>query len=344
MALKIGYGVITCQRPAGSSQSWEDLYADELALAVAAEEAGFDSVWVSEHHFTDDGYLSAMFPMMAAIAARTSRVEIGTNVILAPMHHPLRLAEDAATVQCLSGGRLVLCLAIGYRDEEFDAWGVPKSERVPRIVEHLEVCRKAFTGERFSHSGPVLEVENLVVRPAPATPPPIWLGGWVDAAVERAGEIGDGYISPAGAPEDTRRRLALLDAAAERAGRDRPVPAGTGHIVQITDSTGPSEGMRAGAAHILANYGEWYSTSSDYGGGREFGEKLQSVDDPTRMIQHGPADYLLERLAPIAELSHDRDYQMIVRLTLPGVSREESLDHIAAFTEQVMPGLRSLGG
>src|SRR5438067_9496 len=98
MALHIGYGLIAAQRPPFDQRPWSQVYAEALACAEAAEAAGFDTVWVTEHHFTADGYLSALFPMLGAMAARTSRVRLGTNVALAPLYQPLRLAEDAAAV------------------------------------------------------------------------------------------------------------------------------------------------------------------------------------------------------------------------------------------------------
>ena len=148
MGLRLGCGVITCQRIAGSGRPFEDIYADELAYAVAAEEVGFDSVWLSEHHFTEDGYLSAIFPMMAAIAARTSRVDLGTDVILSPLHHPLRFAEDAAAVAVLAGAQrqLKLGLAIGYRDEEFAPWGEQLLDRVGSLA-------SAFAQDRLFELG-----------------------------------------------------------------------------------------------------------------------------------------------------------------------------------------------
>src|SRR5205814_4938269 len=138
----------------GSTQSWAEVYDDALAVSEAVDAAGFDTLWVTEHHFTDDGYLSALFPLLAAMAARTSHVVLGTNVALAPLYHPLRLAEDAAAVATIAAGRFLLGLGIGYRDEEFNALGVPKQERVARLVECVEVCRRAWTGEPFSYPGP----------------------------------------------------------------------------------------------------------------------------------------------------------------------------------------------
>jgi len=106
-----GLGLYTGQR---ASASTRPRYRDAIALARAAEEAGFDAFWVSEHHGMDDGYLPSPLALLAAIAAVTERITLGTGLVIAPLHHPLRIAEDAAVVDQVSGGRLVLGLGIGY--------------------------------------------------------------------------------------------------------------------------------------------------------------------------------------------------------------------------------------
>ena len=115
--MKVGVGLFTGQIPPGSDRTFHRDYADILELTEAVESAGLDSAWVSEHHFAGDGYLPALVPMLAAMAARTERIELGTGVILAPFHDPLRLAEDIAVADQISGGRVICGLGIGWRPE-----------------------------------------------------------------------------------------------------------------------------------------------------------------------------------------------------------------------------------
>src|ERR687887_1225527 len=133
--MKFGFGSLTCQVGPGEQRSTGELYREAIALAEDAERLGFDSVWLSEHHFFADGYTPSPLVQAAAIAARTTRIAIGTGVLLAPLHNPVRLAEDAATVQLLSDGRLVLGLAQGWKRDEFDGLGVPYQRRHVRLEE-----------------------------------------------------------------------------------------------------------------------------------------------------------------------------------------------------------------
>src|SRR3990170_1142243 len=138
MTLQIGLGLFTGQIPSGSDRTFEREYRETLELVRLAEAVGFDSAWVSEHHGSSDGYLPSLLPMLAAFAAVTDRIELGTGVVLAPFHDPLRLAEDFAVVDQLSGGRVIAGLGIGWRLEEFRAWNMKVSSRVLRTVETVE--------------------------------------------------------------------------------------------------------------------------------------------------------------------------------------------------------------
>src|SRR3989442_5071761 len=118
MSVQIGIGLFTGQIPPGSDRTFTQEYREVLDLVRLAETLGFDSAWVSEHHGASDGYMASLLPTLAAFAAATERIKLGTGVMLAPFHHPLRLAEDAATVDLISGGRLILGLGMGWREDE----------------------------------------------------------------------------------------------------------------------------------------------------------------------------------------------------------------------------------
>lgn len=164
------------------------LYAQTLEQIIYAEQLGYDSIWISEHHFLDDGYLPSLFVMAAAIAQRTSRVRIGTSVLLLPLHNALRVAEDGAVADILSGGRLDAGIGLGYREEEFAAFGILRRQRPSRMEEGLQVLIKAWSEERFSFHGRYYQVDNLAVRPRPLQRPhpPIWMASSSAAASQRA--------------------------------------------------------------------------------------------------------------------------------------------------------------
>jgi len=186
------------RNPAAWRQPWEERYAQifEQIDWVEANPA-FDAVSVSEHHFVDDGYTPSVLALSAAIAARTRRVGIATNILQLPLHHPLRVAEDALTVDALSGGRFRLGVANGYREQEFLGFGTTPRHRKSRMEEAMAILRKAFSGEPFAFDGQHWAFPELKVSPGPVRPggPPIWMGGTVPAALERAARLGNGFMA-----------------------------------------------------------------------------------------------------------------------------------------------------
>ena len=210
------------------------------SLAIAAEEAGIESLWTVEHIVVPKGYESTYpyskdgrmpgeesigfpdpFVWLAFVAGATKRIRLATGITIVPMRHPLALAKTAASLDVLSGGRMILGVGVGWLEEEFTAFDVPFERRGARTDEYVAAVRDAWSGDVTSIDGDFVSYGDVYVRPRPATGTiPIVVGGHSEAAARRAGRLGDGFF-PAGAGRD--RVIELWDIArrtAEESGRD----------------------------------------------------------------------------------------------------------------------------
>jgi probable F420-dependent oxidoreductase len=200
-----------------------DPYARIYAYCERAEALGFDFCTFTHHRFSPERpFLSSPLVTMAAIAARTTRLQLVTTVLVLPLYHPLDVAEAVAQIDHISNGRVVLGVGAGYRRYEADAVGVPFDQRVTRMTESIEILRAAWTRDSISYHGRHFDFDDVTVVPKPRQHPhpPIWIGALEPKPVVRAGRIADGWIAPSLQTIETlATRAALYREAAETAGR-----------------------------------------------------------------------------------------------------------------------------
>lgn len=310
------------------------LYRATLEQIARAEALGWDDVWLSEHHFIEDGYTPSMLPLAAAAAQRTARVRIGTSILLLPLHDPLRVAEDAATVDVLSGGRLELGVGAGYKREEFEGFGVPRAERATRMEAGLRVLRRLFEGETVTTEAGPYRYREVRLRPLPVQRPlPLWVGGFTPPAVRRAARLGDAYIAigPVGPLiELYRSELAAL-------GEDpdaHEVAAGLPWLLVARD---PERRWREAEPHLLYQinlYARWFGeagmevarTAGSRRGLEEQGVLIVTPEQAAERIR-----------AYLREQSVTRFYGWTVP---PGLPPEWSDEHLELMAREVIPAFR----
>ncbi|MEM9561003.1 MAG: LLM class flavin-dependent oxidoreductase [Actinomycetota bacterium] len=220
------FGVMyDCRRTPDGPLSTTEVYAATIEQAALADRLGLDHVWFTEHHFCDDGYLPAFQPLAGAIAARTERIRISTDIALLPLYHPIRLAEELAVLDQISNGRIELGIGMGYVPEEFAAFGVPLRNRVSMTEEGIQILRLAWGDGPFDFTGRRYRLEGIDVHPKPVQPggPPLWIAAMSTAGAERAARFGTNLLpqgKPAEVVEPYRAAVAVAgdDPAARRYG------------------------------------------------------------------------------------------------------------------------------
>jgi len=189
--MKLGLFVAS-QWPEGADLS------DQCALLCdqvrAARDNGFSSIWAAQHWLVGPMRMFQPTPLLARLMAAGEGLMFGPGVMLVSMQNPVIVAEDAATLDWLCGGRYVLAGGMGYRAEEFEGTGTNPRERVSRTVEAVEVMRKLWSGERISHQGRHFRFENVQIGLAPKRPIPVWLGASVEKSVARAARVADAWL------------------------------------------------------------------------------------------------------------------------------------------------------
>ncbi len=191
--MKVGLFINT-QFPEGFNVS--DRIPEMVEQVRVARDAGFKSLWFPHHWLTHPMQMMQITPMMAYIAAHAQGMTIGPNILILPPLNPMHVAEESATLDVLTGGNYILGIGLGYRQPEFDAFGIPLSERAPRFNESIGLMKRLWTEDRVTHKGRFYTVNDsgISVKPIRAGGPPIYIAGQADVSVRRAARIGDAWL------------------------------------------------------------------------------------------------------------------------------------------------------
>lgn len=343
MTLRVGIGTFSGQIPFDDVRTAADVYADLLALARLADEVGFDSFWVSSHHGAPNAHLPSPIVMLAAAAAVTARISLGAGMVVAPVQDPLRFAEDCAVADQLSRGRLIVGLGVGWRPEEFAAFGIPMGERAGRTAELARVCRAAWDDGRVSLAGRHHRYDDVRVSPQPYGRLPLFMGGRAPAALRRAGRLADGFIGT-GTPQQglTAFRAAVdaFDDAARLAGRD-PGRLAIGFNVNAWVSPD-------GAVPPLVRRAMWHKIGTSlawHAGART--ERAADVPpfDEGQVRERafaGTPDEVVRQARPWIEAFPGRELHLLLRLYHPGMHRADAEPAVRLAAAEVIPALRRI--
>jgi probable F420-dependent oxidoreductase len=313
-------------------------YREALEEVARAEELGFDSAWMEEHHSVTDHYWPSPLPVLAGFATRTSKLVLGTDILVAPFYHPVRLAEDVAMLDLMSAGRVVLGIAIGYKPDEFALYGTDLEKRGARFEEQLTIMKGLWTEERISFRGAYYTVEGrLEPRPVTKPHPPIWIGGWGERTLRRAAALADNWIP--GPTADLQRLVAGKRAFEENrksAGKTEPItewPLTRDLIIAETDEKARELAER----HIMVAYrkeyaGGWRHPFIDASIATDL-DKLMA----DRFIIGGPDQCIAQIRRFITEYGMTH---LICRTFFPGMPHSHIMRELDLLAREVMPALR----
>jgi len=304
MTAKLTFGYLyDFRNPPQWHRPWSHLYGEILDVIAWSEQVGFSEAWVPEHHLADDGYMPSPLIAMTAIAARTSKIRIGSGIALAPLHDPVRFATDCAVLDTFAGGRTDIGLAIGYRKRETAAFGIDFTKRGKIFDEWLAIVSRLFAGETVDVAGEHFQISGAKLMPPPPGHIPLYIGGFADKSVERVLRYGDGYIGSEG----------VCDAyVAKMRERGQDPMSGRVKITGVTtviadDPQAALEELAPYYHHVNNSYGAWFSEDKVHSAEHAF--RPMSLEDFKRsgtlqILTPDDAIAMLQRLQATMPLDH----------------------------------------
>jgi alkanesulfonate monooxygenase SsuD/methylene tetrahydromethanopterin reductase-like flavin-dependent oxidoreductase (luciferase family) len=305
-----------------------------LGTVELAAELGYDSVWTI-NHFQSNLATPQPISMLASLIPRSGDMLLGTGILLLPMFHPVHVAEEFATLDHLSGGRVVLGVGAGYRDNEFAAFGVDPQTRFRRFDESLRLIRALWAGGPVSHDGEFYPQTEATIGIRPLTPggPPIWVGAGGRKSVRRAARLGDAWYAPGNSPSPRflPEQLAVYNDALVEYGRD---PASVQRPVGVELYCAASTEQAVDEA--LAYARREYATYAEYPALRWQRDRFDELVRNTLLL--GSPELLIERISALRDLGFDH---VIFRPGWLGMPTGKLRASLRLFAAEVFPAFRT---
>ncbi len=320
------------RNPPDSGFSNQTLYQEVLEQVKWLDQIGAELVWFTEHHFIDDGYLPSFVPVAGAMASITRNVRFGTDICLMPFNHPVRLAEDLAVLDNISGGRVELGLGMGYAPHEFRGFGLPVSRRVSLMNEGIEVLQRCFEGEKFSFHGKRYDFDDVIITPGYVQEggPPLFVASMSEAGSRRVAHY-DTHFLPQGQKAQTFDTWVNTLKADGRNPADYRV--GIIRSIQVTEEDSPELALvKAAERYRVKLYRRFFEESGQQG----FGGDGEPVNQ--RLIA-GDVDHCVRELTEFITTFGMTD--IVTMAVPPGMRPAQMADSLEALFTKVVPRVKA---
>ncbi len=297
---------------------------EALEQVRAAKQAGFTSIWATQHFLADFQFLQTL-PFLARLSAEAEGMQVGSAVLIATLYNPVLLAEEVATLDVLTGGRFVLGVGAGYRDKEFDAFGVPKAERLGRLAETIDLQRQLWSGEPVTFHGKYLHLDDAQMKmpPVQGDKLPIWVGAQGPKGIRQAAELGDEWlVSPELSMATIAERQAIYREALPLgvSAEDRMFPA----LRETFAAKSYEDAVRIARPALETKYAAYASWGHEVGSFEDMAKAsfvLGSVDDCVEQVERYSSTLGTKFLG--------------TRMQWPGLEQRDVLASIGAFAEVI---------
>lgn len=337
--MKVGLFITNQQKLSADMVS---AFGDQITMLHAARDRGWDSVMFGQHYLNEgDNKQLQIVPFLARMAADAGHMQLGLGILLLNLHNPVYTAETVATLDVICRGNFIFGVGLGYRDVEFDAFGVAKGQRVKRFVDYLDLVERLWTGEPVSYDSPECKLDNvrMNIRPVQTPRPPIWIAANNDPAIKRAARLGDSwFVNPHAEIETIRRQMDVYRAELDAVGK--PFPRELPVMKEIFCAKDRATAIEMAAPYISAKYRDYATWGQD--------KVMPNADDFTQFFDElskgrfilGSPEECYDALKPYWQefgCNH-----LLLRTNWAGMPVASTLSSIRLISDELLPELRKV--